>query len=177
MVRPTGVRTITMGTSNFHFRRKTDRNSPRTGQSSALSKNVVIGAATTRSFKKNSLGSQATEPGTFLYLGNKGDNALQQDIYSARSSSRKPKKNHRKVMVETPSVMRDVAGTPLARRAPPQGGKAVFDNNSYSMIKQTINRSPKMAKYIKEVYDANKYHSQMLLNRSKTAVRRRSPLK
>ena len=113
----------------------------------------------------------AAEPGTFLYLGNNGDaNALQSDIYSARSSQKKPWKSNRKGMVETPSVMRDIAGTPMVRRVAPPG-KANFDNNSYTMIKQTLNKSPKMAKYIKEVYDANKYHSQMILNRSKTTAR------
>ena len=160
--------------STFHFRRKTDRNSPRTGQSSVSRK---LEANTARSFKKNSVGHSTNEPGTFLYLGNNGDaNALQSDIYSARSSSRKPFKTSRKGMVETPSVMRDIAGTPMVRRAAPRD-KATFDNNSYTMIKQTLNKSPKMAKYIKEVYDANKYHSQMILNRSKTTNRHRSPNK
>ena len=37
--------------------------------------------------------------------------------------------------------------------------RKVFDNNSYSIIKKELNKSPKMANYIQEVYDANKYHS------------------
>ena len=32
-----------------------------------------------------------------------------------------------------------------------------FDNNSYAIIKKQLNKSPKMANYIKEVYDAGKY--------------------
>lgn len=34
-----------------------------------------------------------------------------------------------------------------------------FDNNSYSIVKRELNKSPKMANYIQEVYDANSYRS------------------
>ena len=42
-----------------------------------------------------------------------------------------------------------------------------FDNNSYSIIKQTLKKSPKMANYIREVYDAKGYHNKMKERRSK----------
>ena len=81
-------------------------------------------------------------------------------------------------MVETPSVMRDISGNSQKRDKGDKTNKAEFDNNSYSIIKQNINKSPKMSKYIKEVYDAGKYHSQMVLNnRSRTTAQGNSPIR
>ena len=37
--------------------------------------------------------------------------------------------------------------------------KTSFDNNSYAIVKRELSKSPKMANYIQEVYDANSYHS------------------
>ena len=62
------VKTIPTGPTTFHFRRKTEKISPRTGQSSVMSKHVN----TSRSMKKHSV-QVAREPGTFLFLGNATD--------------------------------------------------------------------------------------------------------
>ena len=67
----------------FHFRRQTERASPRTATASAMGMaNYNIMSATARS-KKHSLG--VPEPGTFLYLGQAGESCL----YSERSVSKK----------------------------------------------------------------------------------------
>ncbi len=43
-----------------------------------------------------------------------------------------------------------ITATPNAIKA-----KKTFDNNSYSIIRKELNKSPKMANYIQEVYDAS----------------------
>lgn len=69
------MKQVAVGSNAFHFRRKTERISPRTSQISQLSKNAIT-IQTTRSFKKTPIVSLG-EPGTLFYLGkNGGSDAL-----------------------------------------------------------------------------------------------------
>ena len=76
----------------FHFRRQTERASPRTGNNSAMTHakqytNSILNTARLAR-RKQSVG--IPEPGTLFYLGHNGDaTALQTDMYSARSMSRR----------------------------------------------------------------------------------------
>ena len=98
-------------------------------------------------------------PSTILYLGmNKGDpTALLSDRSNTLRSYRKKSKDGSSTI---PSI-KDVL-TPTKR-------SRVFDNNSYSIIKQTLKKSPKMSNYIKEVYDAKGFHNKMTARRVKAS--------
>jgi len=84
--------------------------------------------------KKNSV-----DTSSFLYLGKNGaPNALQSDIYSARSSIRKQAAKSTRPI----DKLRDSGNAAASPR------RQVFDNNSYALVKNKLNKSPKMADYI-----------------------------
>ena len=89
--------------------------------------------------KKNSVGSR--EPSTLLFLGSSD---------GRHESKTKPKKD-----------FNSLPGMKLTNTSitSPVKRKRNFDNNTYSIMKRTLEKSPKMANYIKEVYDVGSYHS------------------
>ena len=129
----------------FSLKRHTQKTESRFGQNTSMSKHV---SHTSKSKNKNFI----IEPATFLYLGHSGDpNPLQTDRNSVRSVS-----NKRPNEIRLKRNTREPASIDAQRQ---HQESTNFDNNSYAIIKKELSKSPKMANYIKEVYDADFYRT------------------
>ena len=105
--------------------------------------------------KRYELGQGNVDPANFLYLGRNGDaNALENEVYSARTPGRAAKpaeqKSAKRCLLAQEENSSPLMPSQTGKKSTPQ---AVFDNNCYTFAaKKDLSKSPKMADYIHEVY-------------------------